>query len=144
ELVANFTLRHAPIATLDTVKITAQKPERADNSVNPSEPETGSSEKWRDGVNGQISPTAAGDLNAIAGTMSNITMTGSGPSILGSGAGSNLNTLNGMGLAAGAIPRAAHTETRVTGATFDATRGGFAGANVDVRLGPGSRSYQRR
>src|SRR5439155_5617540 len=97
-----------------------------------------------DGVNGQISPTAAGDLNAIAGTMSNITMTGSGPSILGSGAGSNLNTLNGMGLAAGAIPRAAHTETRVTGATFDPTRGGFTGANVDVRLGAGSRNYQRR
>ena len=42
------------------------------------------------------------------------------------------------------IPRAARTETRVTGATFDATRGGFAGANVDVRLGPGNRSYQQR
>ena len=35
-------------------------------------------------------------------------------------------------------------ETRVTGATFDATRGGFAGANIDVRLGPGSRQLQRR
>ena len=49
-----------------------------------------------------------------------------------------------MGLAAGAIPRAARTETRVTGATFDPTRGGFAGANIDVRLGPGDRFYQRR
>ncbi len=144
ELVANFTLQRAQVATLDTVKITAQKPERADNSVNPSEPETGSSEKWRDGVNGQISPTVAGDLNAIAGTMSNVTMTGSGPSILGSGPGSNLNTLNGMGLAASAIPRAAHTETRVTAATFDPARGGFTGANVDVRLGAGDRNYQRR
>jgi hypothetical protein len=144
ELVANFTLRRAPVATLDTVKITAQKPERADNAVRPNDPETGSSEKWQDGVNGQISPTVAGDLNAIAGTMSNITMTGSGPSILGSGTGSNLNTLNGMGLAAGAIPRAAHTETRVTGATFDPTRGGFTGANVDVRLEAGDRHYQRR
>ena len=144
ELVANFTLRRAPVATLDTVKITGEKPERADNSVNPSEPETGSSEKWRDGVNGQISPTVAGDLNAVAGTMSNVTMTGSGPSILGSGTESNLNTLNGMGLAMEAIPRAAHTETRVTGATFDPTRGGFTGANVDVRLGAGDRDYQRR
>jgi hypothetical protein len=49
-----------------------------------------------------------------------------------------------MGMNASAIPRAARTETRVTGATFDPTRGGFAGANVDVRLGPGSRSFQRR
>jgi len=144
ELVANFTLPRAVVATLDAVKITGQKPERADNSVNPSELETGASEKWRDGVNGQVPPTIAGDLNAIAGTMSNITMTGSGPAILGSGPESNLNTLNGMGLSAGAIPRAAHTETRVTGATFDPTRGGFSGANVDVRLGPGDRDYQRR
>src|SRR5204863_10136030 len=106
--------------------------------------ETGSPEKWLNGINGIIPPTIAGDLNAIAGTMSNVTMTGSGASILGSGAESNLTTLNGMGLAAGSIPRAARTETRVTGATFDPTRGGFAGSNIDVRLGPGSRNYQRR
>ena len=144
ELVANFTLPRAVVATLDAVKITGKKPERADNPISPFELETGSSEKWRDGVNGQIPPTVAGDLNAIAGTMSNVTMTGSGPAILGSGSESNLNTLNGMGLSAGTIPRAAHTETRVTGATFDPTRGGFSGANIDVRLGPGDRNYQRR
>ena len=144
DLVANFTLARAPVALLDTVKITGQKPERAKNYIGPTELEAGSSEKWRDGVDGQVPPTVAGDLNAIAGTMSNITMTGSGPAILGSGSESNLNTLNGMGLATGAIPRAAHTETRVTGATFDPTRGGFSGANVDVRLEPGDREYQRR
>src|SRR6267143_376864 len=91
DLVANFTLARAPVATLDTVKITGQKPERADNRVNPSDLETGSSEKWRDGVNGQVSPTIAGDLSAIAGTMSSITMTGGGAAVLGSGAESNLN-----------------------------------------------------
>src|SRR6185295_6987899 len=47
-------------------------------------------------------------------------------------------------LRATSIPRAARTETRVTGTTYDATRGGFTGANVDVRLGPGSRNYQRQ
>jgi len=144
DLVANFTLPRAVVATLDAVKITGQKPVRADNTVGPMQPEPGSPEKWKDGINGQIPPTVAGDLNAIAGTMSNVTMTPGGPSILGAGAESNLNTLNGMGLAAGAIPRAARTETRVTGATFDPTRGGFSGANVDVRLGPGDRNYQRR
>jgi len=144
ELVANFVLPRAPIATLDAVKIEGRKPVRADNPIGPTQLETGSAEKWRDGVNGQIPPTVAGDLGAIAGTMSNVTMTGSGPAILGAGSESNLNTLNGMGLAAGSIPRAARTETRVTGATFDPTRGGFSGVNVDVRLGPGDRNYQRR
>ncbi|MEP6508299.1 MAG: carboxypeptidase-like regulatory domain-containing protein, partial [Gemmatimonadales bacterium] len=143
ELVADFTLGR-DIATLATVKVSAQKPVRASNPISATQPETGASEKWQDGVSGQIPPTVAGDLNAVAGTMSNITMTPAGASVLGSGSESNLNTLNGMGLAAGSIPRAARTETRVTGATFDPTRGGFAGANVDVRLGPGSRNYMRR
>jgi hypothetical protein len=143
ELVANFVLA-VDVALLAATKVTAVQPVRASNNVNPTSPETGASEKWQDGVNGQIAPTIAGDLNAIAGTMPNVTLTPGGPSILGSAPGSNLNTLNGMGLAGGSIPRAARTETRVTGATFDATRGGFAGANIDVRLGPGSRSYQQR
>ena len=71
-------------------------------------------------------------------------MTGAGPSILGSGAESNLTTLNGMGMSAGSIPRAADTQVRVTGATFDPTRGGFSGANIDVQLSPGNRFYQER
>ncbi len=143
EFVADFSLARN-VATLATVKVSAQKPVRATNSIRPTELETGASEKWQDGVSGQIPPTVAGDLNAVAGTMSNVTITPGGASILGSGSESNLNTLNGMGLAAGSIPRAARTETRVTGATFDPTRGGFAGANVDVRLGPGSRLFMRR
>ena len=143
ELVANFALAR-DLALLDAIKVTAEKPVRATNPIRPTNPDPGSSEKWSEGVSGQIAPTVAGDLNAIAGTMSNVTMGPSGPSILGSGAESNLNTLNGMALASGSIPRAARTETRVTGATFDPTRGGFAGANIDVRLGPGDRFYQRR
>ncbi len=143
EFVADFKLER-DVALLAAVKVTAEKPVRASNTVRPNEPEPGSNDKWKDGINGAIAPGAAGDLNAIAGTMSNITMTGAGPSILGSGAESNLNTLNGMALAGGSVPRAARTETRVTGATFDPTRGGFAGANIDVRLGPGDRFYQNR
>ena len=143
EFVADFKLER-DVALLAAVKVTADKPERASNAVRPYDPEPGSNDKWKDGINGAIAPTIAGDLNAIAGTMSNVTMTGTGPSILGSGAESNLNTLNGMALAGGSVPRAARTETRVTGATFDPTRGGFAGANIDVRLGPGDRFYQNR
>ncbi|MEP6495892.1 MAG: carboxypeptidase-like regulatory domain-containing protein [bacterium] len=143
ELVADFALAR-DLTLLAASKSVADRPVRASNNITPFQPETGASERWSDGVNGQISPTIAGDLNAIAGTIPGVTLTPGGPSILGSAATSNLTTLNGMGLSAGAIPRAARTETRVTGATFDATRGGFSGTNIDVRLGPGSRSYQRR
>jgi hypothetical protein len=143
ELVANFILK-PDLAKLATINVRGTKPERATNDISGYNPETGAAEKWQDGVEGSISPDQAGDLNAIAGTMSNITMNGGTPSILGSGAESNLTTLNGMGMAAGSIPRAANTQTRVTGATFDATRGGFTGANIDVQLSPGDRFYQQR
>ena len=143
ELVADFTLKH-DLARLATVNVRADKPVRATNNVNAYNPEVGADEKWQDGVSGSISPSLAGDLNAVAGTMSNVTMNGGTPSILGSGAESNLTTLNGMGMAAGSIPRAAKTSTRVTGATFDPTRGGFTGANIDVQLSPGDRFYQQR
>ena len=143
ELVTNITLVR-DLAVLAAVKVTAARPERASNAVRPNDPEPGSAERWNDGVNGQLSPSVAGDLGATASTMSNVTMGPGGASILGSGSESNLTTLNGIGFASGSIPRAARTETRVTGASFDATRGGFAGANIDVRLGPGDRFYQRR
>jgi hypothetical protein len=143
ELVANFTLA-VDLTVLEATKVTADKPVRATNNINPMQPETGASEKWLDGVGANIPPTVAGDLTAIAGTLPNVTMTPGGPSILGSGPASNLTTLNGLGFGGTSVPRAARTETRVTGATFDATRGGFAGSNTDVRLGPGSRSYQNR
>ena len=63
ELVANFTLS-IDLELLAATKITAAKPARATNSINPYQPETGASEKWSDGINGQISPTIAGGILA--------------------------------------------------------------------------------
>ncbi len=143
QLIANFTLR-PDLAQLAAVHVKAERPVRATDRISPYEPETGSDEKWNDGVNASLSPSTVGDLNAIAGTMPNVTMTGDGPSILGSGSASNLMTLNGSGFAASSLPRAARTSTRVTAATFDPTRGGFAGANIDVQLDAGNRFYQQR
>jgi hypothetical protein len=143
ELVADFALGR-DLAMLAAVQIRGERPVRATNPIRPTTLETGAAEKWADGVEGQLPPTVAGDLNALAGTMPGVTLTPSGPTMLGAGVESNLTTLNGLALPGGSIPRAARTETRVTGATFDPTRGGFSGANVDVRLGPGDRFYQRR
>ena len=139
----DFTLVR-DLSTLAAVKVTADKPERAQSDATPYEPETGASERWAEGVTGQVSPTTAGDLNALAGTNPGITMGANGPAVLGSGASSNLTTLNGMALPGGSLPRAANAETRVTASTYDATRGGFTGANIDVQLPGGSRTYQRR
>ncbi len=143
ELVADFILGRE-LATLATVKVKGDKPVRATTRVSPYDKETGASESWSDGVKGQVTPSLAGDLNALAGTIPGITITSSGPSMLGAPSSSNLTTLNGMALAGGSLPRAARTDTRVTGATFDPTRGGFSGANIDVQLAAGSRSYQQR
>ncbi len=143
ELVADFTLAR-DLSLLEAVKVTADKPVRANNNVGPFSLEPGSSEAWANGVNGRVTPGAAGDLNTLASTMPGVTVTPGGPSMLGSASSSNLTTLNGMAMAGGTLPRAARLDTRVTGATFDPTRGGFSGANIDTRLSPGSRSFQRR
>jgi len=143
ELVADFVLGR-DAALLAAVKVTASKPERATNRISPYNAETGASEKWSDGVEGQLPPTTVGNVSAIAGTMPGVTLGPNGPSILGAGSESNLTTLNGLALGGGSLPRAARTETRVTGASFDPTRGGFSGANIDVRLGAGDRMFQQR
>src|SRR5215212_1640008 len=90
ELVADFKLAR-DLTVLAAVKVTAARPERASNDVGPTDPEPGSNDKWNEGVNGQVSPSIAGDLTATAGTMSNVTLGPGGASILGSGAESNLN-----------------------------------------------------
>lgn len=143
ELVADFTLARDP-ALLAAVKVTAARPVRASNNVSPYAVETGASEAWSNGVNGRVTPGSAGDLNAIAATMPGVTATPGGPTMMGSANSSNLTTLNGMALAGGQLPRAARMDTRVTGATYDPTRGGFSGANIDTRLSAGSRDFQRR
>ncbi|MBX9929138.1 MAG: carboxypeptidase-like regulatory domain-containing protein [Gemmatimonadaceae bacterium] len=142
-LTADFQLS-SDIASLAAVRVTAAKPVRASSAANPYNLETGAAEKWSDGVDGQLAPTVAGDLNALAATMPGATNGPGGVSVLGSGPSSNLTTLNGMALGTAQLPRAARTETRFTGATFDPTRGGFSGSNTDVRLSGGDRNFQNR
>jgi hypothetical protein len=143
ELVADFTMAR-DLTLLAAVKVTASKPVRANDRISPFQPEAGASESWSNGVGGRVTPGSAGDLNALAGTIPGVTITPGGVSMLGSASSSNLTTLNGLAIPGGTLPRAARMETRVTGATFDPTRGGFSGANIDSRLSAGSRDFQRR
>ncbi len=144
ELVADFTMAR-DLALLAAINVRANRAVRAEPSVaSPYQREVGSSETYSQGVQGRVSPNEAGNLNTIASTIPGVTMTPGGPSMLGASPSSNLVTLNGMALPGGSLPRAARADVRVSGATFDATRGGFAGANIDVRLGAGDRNYQNR
>lgn len=143
DFTADFVLQPDQ-TTLAAVTVTATTPTRASNRVGPFTQDPGASERWAEGVTGQVPPSMAGDIAAQLGAVPGLTMGPGGASILGAGGESNLTTLNGMALPGGTLPRAARTDTRVSGATFDPTRGGFSGASVDVRLAAGSRSYQQR
>lgn len=143
EFVADFTLS-SNVVSLDAVKIAASKPERVFTGVSPSQQDAGSSERFNEGVVGGVPPSMAGNIMTTVSTIPGATMAGGGLSMLGASGSSNLTTLNGMAMGAASLPRAARVNTRVTGATYDATRGGFSGANIDVRLGGGSRDYQDR
>ena len=65
ELVADFTIAR-DLSMLAAVKVVADKAVKASNSVNPTSPETGASERWSDGVGGQLSPTSLGNVSAFA------------------------------------------------------------------------------
>jgi hypothetical protein len=142
-MIADFVLT-TTLSPLEAVKVMADRPVRASVAVSPTAPEIGASERFNEGVVGGIAPGDAGNILATVSTVPGSVMTTNGVSMLGASATSNLTTLNGLAIGATALPRAAAVDTRVTGATFDATRGGFSGANIDVRLAPGSRTFQDR
>ncbi|HEY0931710.1 MAG TPA: carboxypeptidase-like regulatory domain-containing protein [Gemmatimonas sp.] len=143
EYTADFVLS-GNVTSLDAVQVTANQPVRATTAVNPYTQETGSAEAWRQGASAGLPPSVAGDISTTVSTIPGVVMGPGGPSMLGASGTSNLTTLNGMAMGASSVPRAARVETRVTGATYDATRGGFSGANIDLRLSGGSRDSQNR
>lgn len=135
-------MRPAPV--LATVRVQAVRPTRSTATVPVGDPGVGAHERWVDGANGQVSPLQAGDLSATAATLPGTVVTPGGLSVAGAAPTSTLTTLNGLELTTGTLPRSVRTEVRLASTTFDATRGGFSGANLDVRLAPGDRNVQRR
>lgn len=145
EFVVDLTLASIAPQVLRAVQVQAGPPPRPGRGApRLGNEETGASEKWVAGVAGALSPSQRGDLNALAGTVAGLTTGPGGASLLGADAASNLNTLNGAALPGGTLPRAAQLEARFVGATFDPTRGGFAGGQFDLQLAAGDRLFQRR
>ncbi len=92
-LVADFVLS-IDLAQLATINVRAPKPERVVTGVSAMTQEVGSAERWVEGVHGQVSPTMAGDLTAIATLTPGITAGPGGLAMLGAPPGANLTTLN--------------------------------------------------
>lgn len=129
-------------AQLAAVRVQAQapRPDRADRTA--PIPTTGSNERVAEGVYGAVSPTAAGNPNAIAATIPGLVVGANGISALGTGGDQSLVTLNG--LASGAsLPRAAQTRTRGSLSNYDPAIGGFSGALVSQELEPGEEDTRR-
>jgi hypothetical protein len=141
-LVADVTLSR--MVLLDTVRAVAAR-----DRVNPNE-------RTPDVSGTELSASAAavpadqqGDLNAIAGTIPGVTpILGAegdpaGFSVLGLSADQNSVTLNGADFGSTTLPRDAQVSTSLVTAPYDVSRGGFSGAQLNVRSGSGS-NYIRR
>jgi len=145
EFVVDVVLAPVTPQLLRAVQVQAGAPPRPGRGAPPlGTEETGASEKWVDGVAATLSPTQRGDLNALAGSVAGLTSGPGGASLLGADAASNLATLNGSAIPGITLPRAAQTDARFVGGTYDATRGGFAGGQFELQLAPGDRLFQKR
>jgi hypothetical protein len=100
------------------------------------EPARGGSDYERDGVIAGVSPTAGGDALALAGTVPGFLNTAGGLSALGLPGSQTLITVNGLGGGISDVPRGLPMSTRVATSSYDVSRGGFSGAQVDLELAP--------
>jgi len=90
-----------------------------------------------------------GDLNAIAATIPGVTPILSaegdpaGFSVLGLSSDQNSMTLNGATLSSSTLPRDAQVSTTLVTTPYDVSRGGFSGAQLNVRSASGTNFIRR-
>src|SRR5688572_3642938 len=137
-LVADARLLPAA-GQLDTVTVTAQRdrPRRNDTS-----PDISGSERPVD--NSALSADQQGDIAAMAASIPGVQLVpGSdgdpaGFSVLGLSPDQNSTTLNGMQFGGANIPRDAAVSSSLVTTPYDVSRGGFSGAQFNIRGRPGS------
>ena len=143
-LVADARLqRAAPM--LDTVRVAADRNRVGRNEGR--QPDISGTEQAASAA--AVAANQQGDLNAIAATIPGVTpVTGAdgdpaGFSVLGLSADQNATTLNGNPFGSSNIPRDANVSTSVVTTPYDVSRGGFSGAQFNIRTGPGSNFIRR-
>jgi hypothetical protein len=90
-----------------------------------------------------------GDIAAMAASLPGVVLVpgldggADGFSVLGLGADQNSVTLNGLQLGANGLPRDASISSSLTTSPYDVSKGGFSGANFNIRSGSGSNFRSR-
>ncbi len=137
-LVADAKLSSAA-NTLDAVHVTAPRDKVTRNDVTP---DIGGTEKT---INAStLTADQLGDLAAMAASVAGVNYVAgangdpSGFSVLGLTPDQNSTTLNGMNSGASSLPRDAQIISSLSVAPYDVSRGGFSGANQNIRLRSGS------
>jgi hypothetical protein len=137
-LVADAKLSTAA-NTLDAVHVTAPRDKANRGDVTP---DIGGTEKTIN--NATLTADQLGDLAAMASSIAGVNYVAgangdpSGFSVLGLTPDQNSTTLNGMNSSASNLPRDAQTMMSLTISPYDVARGGFSGANQNIRLRSGS------
>jgi hypothetical protein len=133
------------IVQLDTVSVQASVQQRVNR--NSQTPDVSGTERQINMSN--LPPELIGDLTAMAASLPGVLLVpglDGGPdgfSVLGLGADQNSVTLNGMQMGSNMLPRDALISTSLNTSSYDVSRGGFSGANLNVRSGAGS-NFRRR
>jgi hypothetical protein len=133
------------VIQLDTVSVTAPVQQRVGR--NSQTPDVSGTER-------QITPNnlpidLQGDISAMAASLPGVLLVpgldggADGFSVLGLGADQNSVTLNGVQLGANGLPRDAQVSSSLSTSPYDPSRGGFSGANFNIRSGSGSNFRSR-
>jgi hypothetical protein len=141
-LVADARLQKVN-AVLEAVDVRAarERPRRNDNA-----PDVSGTERTVTAT--EVPANLMGDLAAMAATLPGVSSAtnedgSSGFSVLGLGADQNNTTLNGMSFGGSQLPRDAAVSTSLVTSPYDVSRGGFSGAQMNIRTRPGSNFIAR-
>ena len=127
-------------AILDPVKVTAERP-RVPRNEPPQADISGTETQL---TNSAVPANLMGDLAAMAASLPGVqSVPGAdgnpdGYSVLGLGADQNNTTLNGMQFGGSSLPRDASVSSSVITSPYDVSRGGFSGAQMNIRTRSGS------
>jgi hypothetical protein len=133
------------VIQLDTVSVVAAVQQRVNR--NSQTPDVSGTERPVDVAT--LPPELQGDIAAMAASLPGVLLVpgldggADGFSVLGLGADQNSVTLNGMQVGANGLPRDANISGSLTTSPYDPSRGGFSGANFNIRSGSGS-NYRSR
>jgi hypothetical protein len=143
-LVADARLARSAV-TLDAMKVESAR-QRPDRNAALSSDISGTERGLGGGVLGM---DQMGDLAAMAGSLPGFSYIPAGAegaggfSVFGLDQAANLTTINGLPTGADGLPRDAAASSSVSTSAYDVARGGFAGANVNIRPRSGSNFIRR-